>query len=179
MGKPAKRKMNQDITAEKVFVINHDGEKLGELSIYEALRRAEEGQMDLVEVGPGKDGVSVCKIMDQGKEAFKKKKNQQKGKSGGKVMLKTLRISYKMAEHDMEIRRKHAEKFANQHHLLKIELLLRGRERRFTDEAKEKLQSFAQSLAEFYTTNGEVKVAGNRLSVDLKPVTKKKKEEGA
>lgn len=125
MAKPAKKKMNQDIDAQKVFVIGAEGEKIGEISIYEALRQAEENSMDLVEVGPGKDGVPVCKIMDEKKETFKKKKSQQKGKTTGKSALKTLRISYKMADHDLAIRKKSAEKFANQNHLLRIELLLR------------------------------------------------------
>lgn len=78
MGKPEKKRMNQEIEATTVFVINHDGEKLGEMSIYEALRKAEELSMDLLEVADGKDGVVICKILDEGKESFKKKKNQQK-----------------------------------------------------------------------------------------------------
>lgn len=172
MSKPAKRITNQDIQADKVFLIESDGEKIGEISIYEALRRAEEQKVDLVQVGPGKDGVPVCKVMDLGKEDFKKKKNQQKSKSGGKVSLKTLRISYKMADHDLTVRKKQAEKFANQHHLLKIELLLRGRERRFANEAKVKLKDFAESLEEIYSVSGDIKAAGNRLSIDLKPVKK-------
>lgn len=173
MGKPEKKRMNQEIEATTVFVINHDGEKLGEMSIYEALRKAEELSMDLLEVADGKDGVVICKILDEGKESFKKKKNQQKWKASGKVDLKTLRLSYKMANHDMDIRRKQAEKFANQHHLLRIELLLRWRERRFADEAAEKLQSFAESLEDFYEISGGLKRAGNRLSVDMRPAKKK------
>ena len=165
--------MNQDIEAEKVFLIGAEGEKVGEISIYEALRRAEESSMDLVQVGPGKDGVPVCKILDDKKETFKKKKSQQKGKTTGKSQLKTIRISYKMADHDLDIRRNSAEKFANHNHLLRIELLLRWRERRFVDEARQKLKDFAESLSDIYTISGDLKAAGFRLSVDLRPSHRK------
>lgn len=79
--------------------------------------------MDLVEVGV-RDGVPMTKILDYGKEQFKKKKNQQKGKQH-KVDLKTLRISYKISEHDLNVRRNQAEKFSKLGHNLRIELLLR------------------------------------------------------
>jgi len=164
-----KKRTNGEIIASRISVISETGEQLGEMSRDEALEKARQANMDLVEVGM-RDKVVVAKIMDYGKELFKQKKNQQKSKSSSKrVDLKTLRISYKIWEHDLEIRRKQAEKFAKAGHMLKIELLLRGRERAFADVAREKIIDFSESLEEIYKVDQEVKTTGHKLSVQLSP----------
>lgn len=162
-----KNRINEQIIATTVHAISEKGEQLGEIPLSKALKRAEEVSMDLVEVGT-RDGAPVVKIMDYGKQLFKKKKNQQKSKTT-KVELKTLRISYKISEHDLDVRRKHAEKFAKQGHMLRIELLLRGRERQFQEVAEKKMDSFIQSLSEIYVIQTALKVTGNKLFVQLSP----------
>ena len=118
------------------------------MSLHEALDRAREQDLDLVEVAE-KDGIVIAKIINWKKHLFieKKKKTQSASK---KVELKTLRLSYAIGEHDMEIRRNQAEKFSKDGHILRIELPLRGREMRFQDMARVKLQSFVDSIATFY-----------------------------
>ena len=162
-----KSRINDQIIATTVHAISESGEQLGEIPLSQALSKAQDAGMDLVEVG-GRDGVPVVKMMDYGKQQFRKKKNQQKSKTT-KVELKTLRISYKISEHDLDVRRKQAEKFAKQGHLLRIELLLRGRERQFEQVAKQKMESFVTSLEEIYTIHTSLKVTGNKLFVQLNP----------
>jgi translation initiation factor IF-3 len=140
--------MNEQIVARTVQVISETGEQLGTMPLAEALAMSREQDLDLVEVAE-RDGVVIAKIIDWQKHLFieKKKKSQSAGK---KVELKTLRLSYAIGEHDMEIRRNQAEKFAKDGHILRIELPLRGREMRFQEMARAKLQSFVDSIATLY-----------------------------
>ena len=120
---PPKKRINEQIIAQKIQVISEEGEQLGTMSLHEALDLAREQDLDLVEVAE-RNGVVVAKIINWQKHLFieKKKKTQSAGK---KVELKTLRLSYAIGEHDMEIRRNQAEKFAKDGHILRIELPLR------------------------------------------------------
>jgi translation initiation factor IF-3 len=83
--------------------------------------------------------------------------------------LKTIRITFKIEDHDLEIRRKQAEKFAIAHHPLRVTLMLRGRENHYGNIAQEKMTSFVQSLEEIYKLDGGIKRAGNIFSAMLKP----------
>jgi translation initiation factor IF-3 len=71
----------------------------------------------------------------------------------------------------MEIRRKQAEKFAKEGHILRLELQLRWREMRFQDMARDKLQSFIESIASIYRADGPVKFLGRRFIIQLHPLT--------
>lgn len=168
---PAKKRMNEQIIAQRVQVISEDGEQLGVMSLQEALTKAREQDLDLVEVAVKSDLV-IAKIIDWQKHLFIEKKNKKKNQSNAKkTELKTLRLSYAIGEHDMEIRRNQAEKFAKDGHLLKIELPLRGREMRFQDMARAKLQSFVESIASFYKIDGPIKFMGRRFNLQLHPLT--------
>jgi len=172
-----KKRMNEQITASRVQVINESGEQLGVMSLNEALGMAREQELDLVEMAM-RDGVVVAKIVDWQKQQFIEKKNKKKNQAATKkTELKTLRLSYAIGDHDMEIRRKQAEKFAKEGHILRIELPLRGREMRFQDMARSKLQSFVDSIAKIYRIEGPIKFMGRRLRyewlhrIQLHPLT--------
>ncbi len=168
---PPKKRINDQITASRVQVISESGEPLGILSLSEALAKAREQDMDLVEMAL-RDGVVIAKIIDWQKQLFIDKKNKKKNQATSKkTELKTLRLSYAIGEHDMEIRRNQAEKFAKEGHILRIELPLRGREMRFQDMARIKLQSFVDSIATLYRIDGPVKLMGRRFNIQLHPLT--------
>ena len=166
---PNKKRINEQIIASKIQAISETWEQLGIMSLHEALDRAREQDLDLVEVAE-KDGIVIAKIINWKKHLFieKKKKTQSASK---KVELKTLRLSYAIGEHDMEIRRNQAEKFSKDGHILRIELPLRGREMRFQDMARVKLQSFVDSIATFYKIDWPVKFMGRRFNIQLHPLT--------
>ena len=106
--------MNEQITASRVQVITESGEQLGILPFSEALGMAWEQDLDLVEMAV-RDGVVIAKIIDWQKQLFIEKKNKKKNQATAKkTELKTLRLSYAIGEHDMEIRRNQAEKFAKE-----------------------------------------------------------------
>ncbi|MBP7774118.1 translation initiation factor IF-3 [Candidatus Gracilibacteria bacterium] len=163
--------MNEQITASRVQVITESGEQLGILPFSEALGMAREQDLDLVEMAV-RDGVVIAKIIDWQKQLFIEKKNKKKNQATAKkTELKTLRLSYAIGEHDMEIRRNQAEKFAKEGHILRIELPLRGREMRFQDMARTKLQSFVDSIAKIYRIDGPIKFMGRRFNIQLHPLT--------
>jgi len=163
--------MNEQITASRVQVISETGEQLGILSLGEALGMARDQDLDLVEMAI-RDGVVIAKIVDWQKQLFIEKKNKKKNQATTKkTELKTLRLSYAIGEHDMEIRRKQAEKFAKEGHILRIELPLRGREMRFQDMARIKLQSFVDSIDKIYRIEGPIKFMGRRFNIQLHPLT--------
>jgi translation initiation factor IF-3 len=108
------KRLNAQIRESHVAVIGEEGEVYGVLPIDQALDKAEQSEKDLVEIGM-QNGVVLCKIMDYGKFLFKQQKNQSHGRtSAKKADVKTLKITYKIGDHDLDIRRKQAEKFAKE-----------------------------------------------------------------
>ncbi len=90
-----------------------------------ALARAEELDLDLVEVGT-QEGITMAKIVDYGKYMFKQQKQQASNKSNQKkTELKTMKLTYKIGDHDLDVRRTQAEKWAKEGNPMKIILQLR------------------------------------------------------
>lgn len=133
------------------------------------LSLAKEKELDLMEMGQ-RDDLVIVKLLDYGKFLYRQKKQEQKSKSKGKQPdLKTIRITFKIGEHDLEIKRKQAEKFAQDGHPLKVSLMLRGRENHYANIASEKMTHFIASLEDIYKADAPVKQTGNVFNVMLKP----------
>jgi len=123
--KEKRKKINEEITSENVQVITDNGENLGEMKLSDALAKAKEQNLDLLEMSQNKDK-SIAKIIDYGKYLYRQKKQTQKQRAQGKSPdLKTIRITFKIGDHDLQVKRKQAEKFASGGHSLKISLMLR------------------------------------------------------
>lgn len=162
---PKAKRINENIRADKVQVIAESGEQLGIMSLSEAIDKASSLDMDIVEIGM-QDGVVLTKMMDYGKFLFKQQKSQNKSHSK-KTEVKTIKLTYKIGDHDLEIRRTQAMKFAKEGHPLKIILSLRGRENRYEDIALDKVNEFVASLADVYKADSKVMKAGNNFSILL------------
>ena len=151
-------RMNEKIRAREIRVIGDDGEQFGILSVNEALALATEKNLDLVEISPNATP-PVCKIMDYGKYIFKQQKQQAQNKSNTKkTELKTMKITYKIGDHDLDVRRKQAEKWAKEGNPMKVFLQLRGRENQYEDIAIEKIEEFIQSVEAFYKKDDKSKL---------------------
>jgi translation initiation factor IF-3 len=157
---------NEFIRVPEVRVIDETGTFLGVLNIEEALRTAQERGYDLVEVSP-KENPPVCKLLDYGQFKYQKEKEQriQKAKAS-KVEVKGIRLSVKIGEHDLEIRRKKAQEFLEDGQKLKIEIILRGREKAHADLAKQRIEDFIKSLESLFPLHLEQPVtrSGGNLS---------------
>ena len=168
--KEKKKRLNQDIRADLVQVIDDAGENLGEMKLTEALTQAKEQELDVMEMWKRWD-IVIVKILDYGKFLYRQKKLEQKNKQKGKAPdLKTIRITFKIGEHDLDIKRRQAEKFAKDGHPLRINLMLRGRENHYWEIAEEKVKSFVESLSEIYKADAPVKRSGNMFNVMMKPI---------
>ncbi|MFC1633046.1 translation initiation factor IF-3 [Patescibacteria group bacterium] len=128
--------INEQIKAEKLRVIDAKGEQLGVLTLEEALAKAKEKELDLVEVSPQADP-PVARLVDYTKLKYQQQRQATKHKAKQKkIQIKGVRISMRIGQHDMELRAKQADKFFKEGHKVKIEMVLHGRER---DPARRKL----------------------------------------
>lgn len=168
--KEKKKLLNDEINATKVQLITDDWENLWEMTIEEAREKAKEEALDLMEIW-NNWGVSIIKMLDYWKFLYRQKKQEQKNKQKWKAPdVKTIRITFKIWEHDLEVRKNQAEKFAEIGHPLKINLILRWRENQYEDIAREKMKSFIQSLDQFYKLDWNISKNWNTFVAQLKPI---------
>jgi translation initiation factor IF-3 len=138
--------VNNQIRAREVRVIDVDGKQIGVMSLEEALQLAKERNLDLVQVTQ-KVQPPVCKIIDRGKYLYQLQKKEKKIKKKSS-QVKGIRLSFKISDHDLETKVKQAEKFLKEGDKIKVELILRGREKGLEDFAREKIQKFVEILKE-------------------------------
>ena len=155
--KPEKRfRVNQQIGIPEVFLIDENGEKIGAVSTVKALSMAQGAGMDLVEVNP-KAKPSIAKIMDYGQFKYEKDKIAQKQKSKQKkVETKGVRLSVRISKHDFSFRLNQAKKFLEKGDKLKIEVTLKGREKRHPEKARETINEFVEALKQFEALNIDI-----------------------
>jgi translation initiation factor IF-3 len=138
--------VNERIRSREVRLIDAEGKQVGVVPLEEALRHARVADLDLVEV----DATAtppVCRILDYGKYQYEQdKKERELRKKRKKVEVKGVRISFKMGEHDRQLRRALAEKFLKEGHKVRVELPLRGREKALREVGKKALESFLESF---------------------------------
>ena len=169
--KKNEKRINEAISARELIVITETWENLGKMSRDEALQKAEEMEMDLVEVG-SQEGVVMAKIIDYGKFLFKQQKQQSQNKGHAKkTEVKTMKLTYKIGDHDLDTRRNQAENWAADGHPIKITLQLRGRENQYEDLAMQKINEFISSLEAFYKRDPASKIVkqGNNFNIVLYP----------
>mgnify|MGYP000861896507 FL=1 len=137
---------NHQITAPEVFVIDETGESLGVMPTAEAVRLAEEAELDLVEVNPN-ENPPVTKILDYGQFRYQveKKMQQQKAKQK-KVDIKEVRLSIRIGDHDFNTRVDQGNKFLLKGNKLKITVTIKGRERQHPEKAEETLDRYLKNL---------------------------------
>lgn len=137
---------NTQIRVPEVFVIDETNEALGIMSIEEALAKAQEADLDLVEVNP-KANPPVVKIVNLGQLKYEREKQAHKQKmQQKKVETKNIRLTFKISEHDQDMRVLQAEKFLAKENKIKIELILRGRERQYPQKAAEMMRNFVAKI---------------------------------
>ncbi len=134
-------RLNEQIIAPELFVIDENGLPLGNMNSEQALAITIERGLDLVEVSP-QANPPVVKIMDYGKFKYQQEKLAQKEKQKQKkTEIKIVRFSLRIGQHDKEIRQKQIEEFLENADKVKLELILKGRENKQGTRAQEFLQS--------------------------------------
>lgn len=156
---------NDDIRAPEIRLIDEHGAQVGVVSTNDAIRQAREAGLDLVLISP-KAVPPVAKIVDYGAYLYQQEKAEKKSRRKQKrVEIKGIRISFKMGDHDRELRRKQARKFLDGGDKVKLELILRGREKAHKDLAQEKMRAFIKQLGDDIRIEQDITRAGNRLTI--------------
>ena len=144
----------------------------GIFAVEEALRMAEEQQLDLVEISPNAEP-PVCKIMDYGKYRYEmQKKEKEAKKKQHTVELKEIRFRPHTDTHDFEFKTKHAKKFLDDGNKVRAYVQFRGRDIIYKDHGMELLARFIQELADHAKIDQEPKMEGRRMTTILSPAKK-------
>ena len=137
---------NEGIVAPEVLVLNREGANLGVMKTGAAIALAREQGLDLVEINP-KITPPVTKIIDFGQFRYIQEKEARIAKAHQHVVeIKGVRLSARIGEHDLEIRKNQAMKFLNEGHKVKVEVILRGRELAHANVAFDIIKNFIQSV---------------------------------
>jgi translation initiation factor IF-3 len=166
-------RINGYIRVPEVQVVDVLGRPLGVMRTDEALRQAQEAELDLVEIDPLAKP-PLTKIVDYGKYMYDKGKKARSSRQGKQASqeIKTVRITFRAGDHDLDIRAKQADTFMIKGHRVKIELKLRGRERAMKDVAREKMQHFLSLLQTEHIIEGNPKNMGGFMTLLVTPVKK-------
>lgn len=144
---------NQNIGSPVVFLIDENGEKVGEINTREAIEKAKDLDMDLIEVNPKADP-PVAKIGDLGKMKYEQEKKAHKQRQQQKkVDIKGIRLSVRISQNDFDMRVRQAKKFLEKGDKLKVEVILKGRERQHPEKVEEKIKTFIDTLRSYEELN--------------------------
>ncbi len=139
-------KINHQISAPELRIIDEAGEYVGVMSLSDALKLANEKGLDLIEVAPLAKP-PVGKIMSYDKYRYQEEKKMKKQRASEKTQeLKQVRISGRAAEHDLQIKAKKANEFLKEGHMVEIMLAMRGREKANKDWGRQKLLEFVKTM---------------------------------
>ncbi len=156
-----------------------DNVEVGVYSIQEALKMAQEQQLDLVEISPNADP-PVCKIIDYNKFLYEKKKKEKEMKAKSKASeVKEIRFTPNTDDHDFDFKAKHAEKFLKEGNKVKAYVQFKGRAIQFKERGELLLLKFAERLGDAGVLEGMPKMEGKRMLAIWAPKSQKKKEKGA
>ena len=161
-------KVNEKIKAPKVRVIKDNGDHIGVMETKKALKKAKEQDLDLVEISP-KAEPPVAKITDFGEFKYKKKKQEKNQKKHKTPSVKGIRLSFTIGEHDIKIREKKARNFLDNGDKVRIELILRGREKAKGKEAKQVIKDFIKRLDDIAKIESPPKRQGHKITSLITP----------
>lgn len=161
--------INEEIRDREVRVVTDGGEQLGVMPTREALKKAEEKNLDLVKIAPN-GNPPVCKIMDYGKYRFEQSKRDKEAKKNQKVIeLKEIRLSLNIDTHDFETKLNHALKFLKSGNKVKVSIRFRGREMAHPQLGEVTMKKFAEACEELATVEKPAKLEGRQMLMFLTP----------
>jgi translation initiation factor IF-3 len=166
--------VNYQIKAPVVRVVGENVENPGIFPIKEALRMADEMELDLVEISPNANP-PVCKIIDYQKFLYQQKKKQKELKAKtAKIVVKEIRFGPYTDDHDYNFKLKHAQRFLQEGAKVKAYVYFKGRSIVYNEDGEAMLQRFANDLEELGKVEQLPKLEGKRMIMLLAPVPKKK-----
>lgn len=161
--------MNEEIREKEIRVIGADGEPLGILPTKEALKMAEEKELDLVAISPNA-APPVCKIMDFGKFIYEQQRKEKEAKKKQKVVdVKEIRLGATTEEHDIEIKANNAKRFLLDGDKVKVTVRFKGRQIENSHVGRKILDLFVEKVGDIFIVEKPARQEGRNMIMILAP----------
>ena len=163
--------MNGGIKAEKVRLIDEENNQVGVVPRVEAMSRAREAGLDLVEVAPNSEP-PVCRIMDDGKWQYEQKRKVReahKKHQHHNTTLKEIRLRPETDKHDLDIKLNHAREFLEKGHKVQFTMFFRGRQMLHREQGYTILEEIAQSMEDVSKVERSARMSGRRMTLLIVP----------
>lgn len=178
--KPKQNRDNGDLVNEKirfpeVRLIGPSGEQLGIVSRFEALKKAEECELDILCVSPNSQP-PVCKLLDYGKYRFEQQKQERQNKQNSKknkIEVKEIQLTPQIGEHDLLTKVKAATRFLQEGNKVKVGVRYRGRQMAHIEVGEAVLNKFLDYVKDYGTVDGKPVLDGRNLTCTIVSKTKK------
>lgn len=159
--------INEQIRDREVRVVSESGEQLGIMSAREAMKLAQEAELDLVKIAPTAKP-PVCKIIDYGKYRYEQARKEKEAKKKQRtVEVKEVRLSPNIDTNDLNTKMNNARKFISKGNKVKVTLRFRGREMAHMQQSKHILDDFAEKMKDVAVIEKPAKLEGRSLSMVL------------
>ena len=160
---------NGEITAKEVRLIGADGENVGVVSIREALRLADDADLDLIEISPNATP-PVCKILDLGKYRYELQKKKAEARKNQKVVeIKEVKLSPNIDTHDYEVKLRNAQRFISDGNKVKFTLRFRGREMAYLQQGQDVMNRVVADSEAYAKIEQPAKLEGKQMTMVLAP----------
>jgi translation initiation factor IF-3 len=164
-----KLRVNKMIRAKDMRLIGEDGEQIGVVTLKEAMDKATEADLDLVEINPTSKP-PVCKLMDYGKHRYEQSKKERESRQKRKIVeVKEVKFRPKIDIHDYETKKKMAVRFIKEGDKVKVTLMFRGREVVYRTKGIELLNKLAEELVDLVQVERRPKIEGKNITMILAP----------
>ncbi len=161
--------INDEIRDREVRLIGANGEQMGIVPLRTAMAAAEEASLDLVKIAPTAKP-PVCKIMDYGKYRFEQSKRAREIRKNQKVItIKEVQLSATIADHDVEVKQKAAEKFLRDGDKVKVSIRFRGRQITHSEIGLDIMKDFAERCKDFAVVERKPLTEGRNMTMILAP----------
>ena len=163
------QQINEEIKDKELRVISADGEQLGIMSAKEALKIAEDNDLDLVKIAP-QAKPPVCKIMDYSKFRYEQAKREKENRKNQKqIETKEIRLSVTIDVGDFNTKVNQAKKLLNNGHKLKVSIRLKGRMMAHSELGVDNMKRFAEAVSEEANVDKAPKLEGRQILMFLSP----------
>ena len=161
--------MNNSIRVREVRVVDAEGNQLGIMATRDAMRLAEEKQLELVEIAP-QAKPPVCRIMDYGKHKYEQSKREKETRKKQRIIsVKEVKLRPNIEDHDFEVKAKNAVRFLKDGDKVKVTIMFRGREIVHTNLGQQLLIKMAEQVKELSTVERHPKLEGKNMIMILAP----------
>jgi translation initiation factor IF-3 len=161
--------INEEIRDRELRIIDSNGDQMGIMSSRQAMELANERQLDLVKIAP-QAKPPVCRIMDYGKFKFENSKKEKEAKKNQKiVLLKEIRFTPNVEEHDLQTKAKNALKFLADGDKIKVTVRFRGREVDHASFGNQALNRFIEIIKDSCVVEKPARLEGKNMSMTIAP----------